>query len=246
MQRHAAPTAVRLSRPRAGPGENDQLGPLLDHVADGEPQPLHPVPSAGAAIVCSIFIASITISGWPRRTLLPGSTSSRVTRPGIGAVSRPPAGSSSPARARAGRSRSSRQLSPSMNTAVCGAVIEHDDPPAPPVEHQAAARRPAAFRPLAAMVRSPIRSSQPQRARSPRRSAARPARHCRERRYPGACPVEPPAIVPGPGRIRVARTAAPRLQPPPRGRRAGTAPRPRAPCRGPAGAAAAAPRDGAR
>src|SRR5215471_17442404 len=74
-------------------------------------------PSAGAATVCSIFIASMTISGSPRRTWLPGSAISCVTRPGIGAVSRPAVGSS-PAAGASGSISTSRQLPLSRNTAV--------------------------------------------------------------------------------------------------------------------------------
>ena len=48
-------------------------------------------PSAGALTVCSIFIASRTRSGCPAVTTVPGSASTRSTRPGIGA-SRDPAG----------------------------------------------------------------------------------------------------------------------------------------------------------
>jgi hypothetical protein len=47
------------------------------------------VPAAGAATVCSIFIASSTISGWPAATSVPGSASTRSTEPGIGASSDP-------------------------------------------------------------------------------------------------------------------------------------------------------------
>ena len=45
-------------------------------------------PSAGARNVCSIFIASSTSSGAPRRKSTPGSASIRVTVPGIGATMR--------------------------------------------------------------------------------------------------------------------------------------------------------------
>jgi hypothetical protein len=47
------------------------------------------VPSAGAEMVCSIFIASITASACPRRTLSPALTANDNTLPGIGAVKRP-------------------------------------------------------------------------------------------------------------------------------------------------------------
>ena len=46
---------------------------------------------------CSIFIASITISGVPASTFWPRSTSTAITLPGIGAVRRPPPCSASPA-----------------------------------------------------------------------------------------------------------------------------------------------------
>ena len=46
-------------------------------------------PSAGALTVCSIFIASRTRSGCPAVTTVPGSASTRSTRPGIGASSEP-------------------------------------------------------------------------------------------------------------------------------------------------------------
>ncbi len=41
-------------------------------------------PSAWAAMVCSIFIASTTISGWPRFTLSPAAAMTRTTVPGMG------------------------------------------------------------------------------------------------------------------------------------------------------------------
>jgi hypothetical protein len=41
-------------------------------------------------MVCSIFIASITASAWPRCTRSPGWARKEITLPGIGAVSRPP------------------------------------------------------------------------------------------------------------------------------------------------------------
>ena len=63
-------------------------------------------PPAGAATVCSIFIASSTRSGWPATTTAPTSTRTRRTSPGIGASS-DPAGASSrghrTASARSGR-----------------------------------------------------------------------------------------------------------------------------------------------
>ena len=54
-------------------------------------------PSAGAAMVCSIFMASITASGWPLLTLSPALTANDTTLPGIGAVRRPPSTWLSPA-----------------------------------------------------------------------------------------------------------------------------------------------------
>src|SRR5437879_1977236 len=54
------------------------------------------VPPAGAAMVCSIFIASRIMSGAPRATGSPDFTSTATTVPDIGAMRCPPCGSSSP------------------------------------------------------------------------------------------------------------------------------------------------------
>ena len=48
-------------------------------------------------MVCSIFIASITASGWPCVTAWPGCARKAISLPGIGAVSRPPSATLSPA-----------------------------------------------------------------------------------------------------------------------------------------------------
>src|SRR5574344_1695749 len=53
-------------------------------------------PSAGAAMVCSIFMASITARGWPLVTLSPTCTANETTLPGMGAVRRPPSLAASP------------------------------------------------------------------------------------------------------------------------------------------------------
>src|SRR6185369_2877248 len=47
-------------------------------------------PSRGAVMVCSIFMASMIISGVPFAMCAPGSTSTATILPGIGAVRRPP------------------------------------------------------------------------------------------------------------------------------------------------------------
>ena len=108
------------------------------------------VPSTGAATVCSIFIASMIISGSPRRTVSPASTNSWVTRPGIGAVSRPAPGSS-PSRAASGSISASRQFSPARNTRGFSTVIEHGGAAAHAVEHD---RQAAVGPPLASGARS--------------------------------------------------------------------------------------------
>ncbi len=54
-------------------------------------------PSAGAAMVCSIFIASITASAWPLLTWSPALTANDTTLPGMGAVSLPVSAAASPA-----------------------------------------------------------------------------------------------------------------------------------------------------
>ncbi len=46
-------------------------------------------PSDGAVMVCSIFIASSQINGWPAVTVSPSAAPSRITAPGIGANSDP-------------------------------------------------------------------------------------------------------------------------------------------------------------
>ena len=83
------------------------------------------VPSRGAAMVCSIFIASMTISGWPCLTVSPAATRSWTTRPGIGADSRP-ACRSAPAGGASGSTRSSRQLSPADEHGQRVGMVEHD------------------------------------------------------------------------------------------------------------------------
>src|SRR5205823_6457100 len=54
-------------------------------------------PAIGAAIVCSIFIASSTINARPFSTFSPGLTSTDTIVPDIGAIKWPPDASSSPA-----------------------------------------------------------------------------------------------------------------------------------------------------
>src|SRR5579875_2656249 len=64
-------------------------------------------PSAGAVIVCSIFIASRTRSGVPRLTMVPAATRTWMTLPGMGAA-RVPASASSAAAAASGSRSCSR------------------------------------------------------------------------------------------------------------------------------------------
>ena len=55
-------------------------------------------PADGAAMTCSIFIASRTIRGWVAATSSPAATWIRTIRPGIGAVMAPPSPARPPGR----------------------------------------------------------------------------------------------------------------------------------------------------
>ena len=48
-------------------------------------------------MLCSIFMASITASTWPRVTASPTCTAKDTTLPGMGALRRPPSACASPA-----------------------------------------------------------------------------------------------------------------------------------------------------
>ena len=85
------------------------------------------MPSTGAARTCSIFIASTTTRRWPAVTAWPSATSTRVTVPGMGETTGPPApaaactaAASSGACSRTAQawpSRPSHSVSPSSATA---------------------------------------------------------------------------------------------------------------------------------
>jgi hypothetical protein len=62
------------------------------HLVAGRIQQLGHRAIGRAAMVCSIFMASITASAWPLVTLSPALTANDTTLPGMGAVRRPPFG----------------------------------------------------------------------------------------------------------------------------------------------------------
>ena len=79
--KRTAPCRCALSRS----GKLEQLGPFGHLVAGRVEQFLHHA-IGGAAMVCSIFMASITARGWPLVTASPAFTANDTTLPGMGAV----------------------------------------------------------------------------------------------------------------------------------------------------------------
>ena len=179
MQRRRATRARRSSghcsgaSPRRPPARSAPPLPRPGRPARNAPP--RRSPSRGAAIVCSIFIASTTIIGWPCADRVARRTSTCTTRPGIGAVSRPALGSA-PAGGASGSIASNSQLSPSKKTAMRRCVIQH------------AAR-------CVARRRGSRRACRPARARRARHGAGRRAAAANDRdrsRSPtSACSVSP-------------------------------------------------------
>src|SRR5437764_245133 len=124
----------------------------------------------------------MTIIAWPRRTTSPGATSSWMTRPGIGAVKRPPL-ISAPAGGASGSTAANRQLSPSTNTASalsCSNTRRVLWTPSSVTDNRPSGRRSA----LAWQSRSPRRRCQP--PRSATASTVRSSAPCRRCRLTGA------------------------------------------------------------
>src|SRR6478752_4095348 len=78
---HGSPSAVRSST-RASTAPTSTCCPAVTLSSAS-------TPSAGAVMVCSIFMASSQISGRPARTVSPSCAPTRITRPGMGATSDP-------------------------------------------------------------------------------------------------------------------------------------------------------------
>ena len=95
--------------------EFQQFGAFRDLIADREKK-RRTAPSLGAAMRCSIFIASRIISGAPFSTRAPASVSKAMTRPGMVAV-RPPWLAASARRVSSGSTWGLRPMSPAQKSA---------------------------------------------------------------------------------------------------------------------------------
>ena len=193
------------------------------------------MPSAWAAIVCSIFIASTTISAWPRVTLAPSSTITRTTLPGMGDVNRP--GPTEAASASASTSmRATRVARPRSITVTwlpsCTMVTRRRPWSAPATS--AAIVDPGRGQ---AQGRAVVDGDGPELAGEGQARIALPAGIVPQQDRRPTLAVEPPAAGGGPGRMRIAaapgrlrgtrrRRSAPGTPPP------GRAPGPRCPAFG--------------
>ena len=163
-----------------------------------------PLPSRGALMVCSIFIASSTSSASPFFTAAPAATSSAITLPGIGAFSPPSASSPAPPTCSVSISASG-QARPSKKTCRRSPLIDHRGVDAALAE----LRMQLAVRPGRAAREDALRAEAEFMAAGAASTVDRLHRVAvaQRDRARGAA-VEPPAVERAPRRVAVGRPAA--------------------------------------